>query len=344
MNELLKRDSTLKIISVLAAILIWIYVVDVQNPEIEITYRSVPVSFVNRESLAEFGLSIVDEITPTIDVRVRGRRKVLSDVKNSDIRATADLIGYNRAGDFFVPVQVQVPDSSVLVIDKKPYTVPIKLDKIIQVQKAVNVNPIGKLSDSYMASEPVVTPNMVVLEGPAVILNTVDRVCVDVNLEDVNDDIIVKPKIKLFNKDGEEIVDHNIKKDVEVVEVRYKVMKVKTVPVMPNLTGEFSVLDAAMEKTEVIPSNIKIAGEKEIIDNITQIATQAVDLSQITDSTELDIPVIIPDGVHAVDNVSSVKVKIEVKRQAEQNVSMNNDSLQKNFSSSTDTENMAPNE
>jgi len=323
-NEILKRDSTLKIFSVVAAILIWLYVVDVQNPEIELTYRGIPVSFINSNYIEQFGLTVINESTQAIDVRIKGRRKVLAEISSSSIKAIADLSGFNREGEFYVPVQVQLPDSSLIVIDKKPYNISVQLDKLIQVQKTITVIPNGQPAESYIVSEPVVTPNIVTLKGPSTIINTVNDVRADVNLDGVSEDVVVQSVIKVYDKNGKEIVDRNVVKDVDSVEVAYNVLKVKSVPVVPVFTGTLPADDLTIVKSEVIPSHIKIAGKNTLLDGITQIKTQNINLNSIDNDTEIEIPINMPEGVKDVDNITSAKVRIDVEKVITKSIQVKN--------------------
>ena len=51
MKKLLASDGALKIISVLIAIGIWVYIALVMNPAIEVSVRDLPIQFIGGESL-----------------------------------------------------------------------------------------------------------------------------------------------------------------------------------------------------------------------------------------------------------------------------------------------------
>lgn len=321
-RDLFKKDITIKLISGLAAIVIWLYVVDVQNPEIEKTIRGVNVSFINQQTIAEFGLSVVDGQNQTVDVRIKGRTRDVAGINNDNVKAVADLTGFNRTGEFSIPVQVQLPVEGLQIIDKKPYNIPVKLDKLIQMQKAVIVNYQGSPRESYSVLQAQVTPNNVTLKGPASILNTIDSLRVDINLAGQDKDIVTKQKYKIYNKNGEEIVNNSIEKDVEIVEIVCPIIQTKTVSIIPEFTGTLPNKEIAIAKTEVLPSVVKISSRSQGIDKITSISTQPINLSTIEDTTELDVSIRIPSGVQLAEQVSSVKVRINIEKQVSRTITV----------------------
>ena len=51
MMKFFKTNTAIKIFSLLAAILVWVYVVQVENPEFETSIRSIPIVFENEHVL-----------------------------------------------------------------------------------------------------------------------------------------------------------------------------------------------------------------------------------------------------------------------------------------------------
>ena len=55
MNNFLKKNGVLKLFSVLIAVLMWIYVVQIENPPFEVTVQNVPVRLVNELQFFQLG-------------------------------------------------------------------------------------------------------------------------------------------------------------------------------------------------------------------------------------------------------------------------------------------------
>ena len=100
-----KNNLGLKILAVLFAIFLWWMVVNIDDPINKKTY-AVDVTVTNPEVITNAGKSyqILDD-TKSISVTVKARRKVLDEIKKSNIVATADL---REMQDTSVPIRVSV--------------------------------------------------------------------------------------------------------------------------------------------------------------------------------------------------------------------------------------------
>ena len=82
----MKNNISTKIISLLFAIFLWFYIIQVQNPEIEKTIRDIPVQFTKSE-LENRGLTLTNDKEVQIDVKIKGQRKHLSTIRKEDVAA-----------------------------------------------------------------------------------------------------------------------------------------------------------------------------------------------------------------------------------------------------------------
>lgn len=92
MKTKLVNNLLLKILSVLAAILLWLIVVNIDDAVTSKQIRNVKVSMLNTNVLTEQGqMCRVEDGTDVVDLTVYARRSVLDKLKASDFSATADL-------------------------------------------------------------------------------------------------------------------------------------------------------------------------------------------------------------------------------------------------------------
>ena len=319
-KELLKKDITLRLISGIIAIIIWLYVIDVQNPEVEETYKGIPVKIINQQAPAEFGLSMIGQDTQTIDVKVKGRRKFLANMNTDSFNVFADLSGFNKAGDISVPIQVQlqvqksISDLDVKIVDYKPYNFKIKLDNVVQIQKPVIIEHKGVPKESFMAMPAQITPNVVTLKGPSSVIDTIETLRATVDISGQDKDVVSQPKYRIFNKKGEEIINNGIVKDVEAVNVVVAINKLKTVSVTLDYGGTLDN-SSSIGKVQVMPSELTIVGKAEQIDNISQVFAGPVNLTKIAEDSEFDVPIRTPDGIQILERIGAVKVRMEIDKQ-----------------------------
>ncbi|MBQ4371734.1 MAG: hypothetical protein II803_04910, partial [Firmicutes bacterium] len=107
----MSRSKTLNIIiSVLASVLLWIYVINVVNPPSTMTVKDIPVQLEGLENLEAGHLTIAGDGSYTVDVTLSASRAELAGISEKDIRATASLAGLS-AGQNYINVSVKAPDS-----------------------------------------------------------------------------------------------------------------------------------------------------------------------------------------------------------------------------------------
>jgi YbbR domain-containing protein len=317
------KDVTLRIISVLIAIILWLYVVDIQNPENEVTLKDVPIEFTHTDSLKEFGLFILNENKPKVNLKVKGRRKTLAGLDTNNIKATVDLTGFNRTGEHSIPVQVDLPIDGITILEKKPYHVVVKLDKMMEIQKPITVIPKGTVKDPYIALQPQIMPNIVTLRGPSSIISTIDSLRVSVDLSGQTKDIITTQKYEIYNKNGEKINSDNISREVDTVQIVYPIIKSKEVTVIPKFVGLINE-NYVVEKTEINPATVKVAGKSEVVDDISQVFTEPINIANIEKDLEVDVPIQIPKELKLIDVVNSVNVKLDVEKRISRTLTLKN--------------------
>ncbi|MGE4283564.1 MAG: YbbR-like domain-containing protein [Clostridia bacterium] len=313
-KEILNKDITLKIISGLIAVILWLYVVNVQNPEKEVTLKDIPIAITGTEFIDEAGLFMLSEVADTVTLKIKGKTKDLAGLNEQSFKAIADLRGLNRTGDHSVSIQLDSAVEGITILERKPYYINVKLDKIMEIQKTVEVVPKGMVKEPYMTFAPQVTPNIVSLRGPSTIISTIDSLKVSVDLTGQTKNVIAKPKYEIYNKAGEKITSTHIVREVDTVQVVYPIMKVKEVAVTPQLTGSLAE-NYLIAKTEVIPSIIKIAGKDEIVDGINQVFTDSIDINNFDEDMDVEVPLIVPEGLKLVDPINTARVMLDIERQ-----------------------------
>ena len=127
MKKFLASDNALKAVSVLIAIVIWMYITIVMNPTIEVTVRDLPIQFVGQEELASRGLAVISESVTTVNVKIKGNRKKMgnNDMKSIIVRADESVI--TSEGTQAVPIEVIVPFESQGISSQSHYSVDVKV-------------------------------------------------------------------------------------------------------------------------------------------------------------------------------------------------------------------------
>ena len=129
MKKLLASDGALKIISVLIAIGIWVYIALVMNPAIEVTVRDLPIQFIGGESLNSKGLAVISESATTVTVKIKGSRKKMGNNDMKTIIAKADISSITETGETNIPIEIVIPFENQGVSSQSEYSVNVKVEK-----------------------------------------------------------------------------------------------------------------------------------------------------------------------------------------------------------------------
>ena len=88
MKEKLGNDLILKVFSLVLAILLWLFVINTEDPVITKSFSNIPVDMLNEQVLDELNRTYKITEGSTVSFTVKGKKTVLDKLKKSDFRAT----------------------------------------------------------------------------------------------------------------------------------------------------------------------------------------------------------------------------------------------------------------
>lgn len=316
MDKQKRQDIIIKICCLVAAIVLWMYVRSSEDPVITSVLKYVPVEVLNADTLADKGLVLIEPQDFYINLSVKAAASVVSDLdKNKDFKLVVDLQGYGLIpGENKVPVQIKESPTGVTISNADALNMKIDVDSLVEKNVDVTATTVGKVSSGYYSGEPVVNPNTVRIVGPQRIVDQIVSGQVEVDLTDASQNITKNLKVKLINEEGKEI--NGVSLAQEYVQVNVAVTKGKTLNVNVRTVGT-APQNIFIESITSVPASIEVAGESSIVDGLSYINTGEIDLSKITESTTLDVPLVIPENVKVVNNQEYVQVKVVVTKYQE---------------------------
>ena len=132
------RQKTIDIvISVAAAILLWIYVINIVNPPTSAVIRQVPITLTGEERLNESGRALSHAEGYVTDVEVSGPRNDIKNISASDIKLAVDVSNLAE-GVNAVTVSSELP-SGIKMEEMTNGTVNITVERYVTVDKPVEV-------------------------------------------------------------------------------------------------------------------------------------------------------------------------------------------------------------
>lgn len=306
-----KKDKAIIIaICTLLSIGLWIYVTNVENKIRTTEISKIPVELINVDDLKSSKLALAPNQELSVTLKIEGNTGDINKIKKSDFKVQVDLSEYVwKKGDNKVPVSIVDYPITVNVKNTNTLTVLIKIEelteKTMKVESNINVTP----ETGYYASEAIINPSEIEISGAESAINRVEKLVVEDTRVNVNQDIIGDYKIKALDKDNKEVQDVTLSTDKVKVEV--KVSKGKLVKINIPLSGALPE-GLKLKGLESDKEYIEILGNKEDIDGISEISTEIIDLSSITESKEFNLRIIPPEGVEIAEGEEYLRVKVNV--------------------------------
>ena len=300
----LKNNSKIKIISLLSAMVLWMYVMAIVDPEETKLFENIPVTITNKNELNERDLVIYPEQDLTTNIYVTGKLSNLKKVTKDDINVYGQI---NNPLEGNNEIYLKVSTSQRVNYDFKNPVMIVTLEKIISEDKSIKVDITGSGKnnvDNIMLQDNI---DKVSISGPRSLVNKVKRVVGTVKVNgELND---FSQSIKLEPVDAKGKVVEGIELEKDSVNVNITLLTQKTVPITLKLSdnGE-SDLNYTMSQ-----NTVTIKGKKDIVDSINDIETQPVKLSEISPGTSKDIYLQVPSGI-------TIETKyITIKKNSEEN-------------------------
>lgn len=315
-DRLFEKDLVVKVFSVLIAILIWFLVLDQDNPFVERTV-TVPLTS-NVEVLEAKDLQIVGSSIPaTVDVRIRGRRKRVESVSIGDFSVFLDLSEVNDSGTKTINLEPPeyTGDKDIIITGTNPETVRLHFEKIVGKQYPVNIEFTGSLPEGYQIVNQRVDPGIILIEEKESILSRVDKVVAPVNLTDlsVTKELVVRAVV--YDTEGKPMTQFAGKYPAIVsFDLAKKLVVTASVRGKPKAGYYFR---------EIIPdvSSILVIGTKDLLDNMTRVEAEAIDIEGKSESFKTELKLLVPQGATLVETNRPVSALVRIEPLASRTIS-----------------------
>lgn len=332
MKEKIFNNLSLKIVSAVFAVILWTVIVNIYDPNTSYTFSNITVQLINTQSLTEknYTFEVVDG--GKISVTVSGPKSVVTDLKTSDIAATADLSKVTAFTDY-VDIQVQVvKDGQVLNnVEAVPRTSALKLsiENRDTNTYAVNVNTTGTPANGYAVASTTSSPTYIKVTGPTSLVEGVASVGVDVDVSGAEGTINTQSDINMYDSDGNIITNEELEMSSETADVTVEMARTKTVPVVVKTSGTPSQ-DCVVTGTSLSQTSVVISGQQEAlskIDNIT-IPSSAVSVDGLSgDKTyTFRLTDYVPSGVKIVSD-TRLQVTVKISKASTKTVHISSDAI-----------------
>lgn len=300
------RDQIVRfVVSLVLAALLWGWVTQLQDPLTTRVFPQVPVEAANLPDT----LQVVSSL-PTAEVRLTDASSRVRAIEAADVSVQIDASNIQEPGTYRVPLIVSSPDVNERAVEPREISIQVD-DRVTRVFPLTITNVSeGDQTRSIETASPEVS--QVTISGPSSAVDRVVSVVLPVSLgEEVNDyDGMFTPYA--VDASGQPITEV----EIEPSDVRTRVevqTRGKSVSVIPNTMGT-PPEGYSIEQRRAIPDTIVVDGPPEVLADLLFVNTEAVDVSNATESFSTRVGLAdLPEEVRVIDaSGGTVEVRIAI--------------------------------
>lgn len=305
----LYQHWAMALFSLAAAFGIWFVIQDVENPSVQATFPAngipaIPVEAQNAD------LYIPTE-SFSVFVKIEGRQNELANLSQEDFEASIDVKGLVPGVPEARPVKVVSNRDGIRVLEVSPATFVVTVAPVVEQQFDVLVNRIGQLPAGFVEEDIKIEPPQVTVRGLQADLARITSVSLGITLSNQREGTTaIEADLIARSITGARL-------DVSITPNRAKVtLSVKqefvqrTLPVAPVLSGQpapgYRITSISIE-----PPAIAVSGPADRMATLTQLTTEAIQLTNATGEIRLLRNIDTPQNVSLERRTVTVIIQVK---------------------------------
>ena len=316
-DRILKSKTLYIVISIVASILLWMYVVSYENTTQTVTLTGLEVSYIGDEdTLQDRGLLVTDRDTQEVTLSLLVKRSLVPLLTNDTVHVSVDLRDVRSSGVYekvYTVTYDEVDEDSVIVLRKFPEFMTVNIDNLVTVP-SVEVRGVfdGTVAEGYMLEPIVYSPETISVSGPESLVSRISYAKVVIDRENLSRTATGSVGFELIDRDGQPIESPEIGTSVSEVQYTIPIVMVKDVGLSVRLLdGGGATEDDAVVKVE--PATITLTGDAETLNAINQLFLGTVDPSSFAQSVTETFSIILPNGVNNLSGEKEAIVSVSIK-------------------------------
>jgi len=296
---LVKNLPTL-VIAFLLAVVVWVSAVLAADPNEQRLYpRPIPIELKGQDP----SLLIIDQSSETVDLTLNAPKSVWAELENTPqaVTAWADLTNLG-SGVHTIPVQVQIDEALVRLIEQDPQELEISLESLVTKEFSVTLVVDGVLPTGYQAGSPSLTPEQIAVSGPESNVERIKELRVSLNVSNASETITETKQVIPLDEEGRMVSGVTLTpNEVDVTQPitllgGYRYVIVKAVPEGQVANGY------RLTNLYVTPVGVVVfSSDPKLVENLPgYVETKPLDLSGADDDFETLVELNLPEGISVV--------------------------------------------
>lgn len=304
----LHENLILKLISLAAAVVMWVYVSADRYP-------NVPTTRIVNAEVKAVGQAPDDLIVTfrqdTVPVTITGPKSDVDAVVDNEIKAEFPVSSVKPGTTTLRGRPIVLPNSSLSVV--APLHPVVGVDVAQRDQKSLTIMPVvagGARDDARMGS-PHLSDEMATVRGRHEDLQRIRKLVVYVEPGPTGVDADLP--IKALDRDGIEVTGVDVTpKTTHVTVTRQEPPATRTLVVNVALRGQVAY-PYVVSDIVVDPPQVTVSGKPDQLLQLTNVPTQVIELSGLMSDFTRDVPLVLPPGITTADGRRNVRVTVRVR-------------------------------
>jgi len=313
MDWIRKNDVLPRLFSLAAAVLLWFFVIDSLDKELTTTITQFPVEFTGTGLLANNDLVIIEGAHSTVNFEVEGKTSKLKTLNMNYVRATADLSNITAPGSYDVQYELSTIHSGVSLKKITP-SVRIVVDRMVSKPVPVDLTLGGKLEEGYILDRRTLSPDAITVTGPQSVLDKIVSAKTAYDISGLQESTETTLGYALIDAEGDEVKSNYLSTNTASVQLELAIRQTGEIPLVLNVK-DYGYITADDVEVKLSPETVKVNGRPEDISLLNQIDIGTLDLEAVFEKEdfEVELPLILPNGVTTEESITKVKVTIDPK-------------------------------
>ena len=324
-GKTLTNNILLKGVSVAVAVVVWLLVVNVDDPIITSNIAGVAVQVQNEAYIESGGkMSLIKEGENIISVEVKGKRSIVDKLTPEDLVATADLkqIVNMNTDPIMVPIAVTCSRLKSADLIPNPRNLSVDIDDIMTQEYIVTVTSgESQPGKGYEIGTLSANPDKVSITGPQSLVRKIDKVVAAVDASNLQENTTKQVGLEIIDKNQEKISESQmnyLKYDTSVPKV-YVSVGLWAIQNDVSIKGGYvgKALDGyKVDKITFTPENISVAGSQEALEALTaegkviRVPDETIDVTGKNSDFEVKVNIekLLPDNVKLTKDTSDTVI------------------------------------
>lgn len=312
------NNWALKLFSVVAAFLLWLLVIRIEDPEDQKAFYNIPVKLVNTEILAEEDLvyEVLDKTDVVARVSVTAAKSIRDELSNSDIIAEADFQNLTVANTVEIRFYSQRYNDQISDITGSTEILKLNIEEKKTKRLSLDAVAVGAVASGHLLSEVSADQNRIEVSGPESVISRIASARVTVDVTDSTENISTYSDVILYDGDGQEIPMDNLDMNTRSVRVKVEILATKEIPIRYSVMGVPAAGYLFTGEIAGSAERVTIAAAPEVLATVSEIVVPE-DALNITGQTEnmvtnINVSEYLPEGVIFAEEAFKGKVTVTV--------------------------------